>query len=75
MMTCVICKTGQYHEGKTTVVIIKEETSVIIKDVPAFICNQCGEYILSEEVTDIILKMAYEAYSKGAEVEIRKFAA
>lgn len=74
-MICVICKIGQYKPGYTTVVLIKNETSVIIKDVPAAICDQCGEYILSEEITEKVLMIANEAYLNGAEVEIRKFAA
>lgn len=74
-MICVICKTGQYKSGHTTVVLIKNETSVIIKDVPAMICDQCGEYILSEEITEKVLMIANEAYLNGTEVEIRKFAA
>ena len=74
-MTCVICKSGHYKDGFTTVVLTKENSTVIIKQVPAKICDQCGDYILSNEITKQILTMAEEAYSKGTEVEIRQFAA
>jgi len=74
-MICVICKTGVYKYGYTTVVLTKDDSAVIIKGVPAQVCDQCGEYILSSEISKKVLAIAYEAWSKGAEVEIRKFAA
>jgi len=74
-MICVICKTGQYKEGITTVVLTEGETAVIIKGVPAMICDQCGEYILTSDVTRKVLAMARESRNKGTEVEIRRFAA
>ncbi len=74
-MNCFVCKTGSYKKGLTTVVLTREETVVIIKDVPAQICDQCGEYILSEEVTKKVMDMAGQARKNGSEVEIRRYAA
>ena len=74
-MTCVVCKTGNYEEGFTTVVLTKGDSVAVIKRVPALICDQCGEYILSGEISKIVLSMAQEAFSKGAEVEVRQFVA
>jgi hypothetical protein len=48
---------------------------VVIKGVPAEICDNCGEYYLSEELTEQVLTMAEEAVSNGAEIEVRRFAA
>lgn len=74
-MTCVVCKTGTYKSGTTTVVLTKDDSTIIIKQVPAEICNQCGEYILSSEISQKVLAMANEARNNGSEVEIRRFAA
>ena len=74
-MTCVVCKSGRYKEDFTTVVLTKGDSTVIIKQVPASVCDQGGEYILSKDVTKLVLAMADEAYKKGTEVEIRKFVA
>jgi len=71
----MICKTGVYKPGYTTVALTKGETTAIIKSVPAEVCDQCGEYMLSAENSRKVLAMAEEAWSKGAEVEIRRFAA
>jgi len=50
-MTCVICKQGLTHDGTTIVTLGGGHTTVVIKGVPAEICENCGEYYLSEEVT------------------------
>mgnify|MGYP005853406871 FL=1 len=74
-MKCVICKTGDMAEGKTMVTLQRGDTTVVIKDVPAEVCGQCGEYYLSEVMTEKVLAMAEAAVSKGAEVEILRWAA
>ncbi|MBF0232943.1 MAG: type II toxin-antitoxin system MqsA family antitoxin [Desulfamplus sp.] len=74
-MKCLICKNGETSTGTTTVVLNRKDTSVIIKQVPAEICLNCGEYYLSKEVTHRVLEEAKNAVNKGIEVEIRKYAA
>ena len=74
-MICSICRTGQTSAGHVTVTLQRGETTVILKGVPADVCDNCGEYYLSEEVTHRVLAVAEEAVAKGAEVEILRFAA
>ena len=50
--------------------LLREDTTVIFKKVPADVCDNCGEYYLSEEVTDNLLNRAESAVKNGAEVEI-----
>ena len=74
-MTCVICKHGDTHNGRTTVTLQRNESVIIIKDVPAKICENCGEYYLSESVTEQVMARAERAVESGAEVEILRFVA
>jgi YgiT-type zinc finger domain-containing protein len=74
-MKCVICKHGETARGTTTVVLNRDETTVIFKQVPADVCKNCGEYYLSGEVTGQVLSKAEEAVKKGVEVEILRYAA
>lgn len=74
-MRCVICKQGQTEAGFTTVALNRDECVVIFKRVPAEICTNCGEYYLSDRVTDELLQQAEAAIASGAEVEIRRYAA
>jgi len=75
VMNCVICKTGQMVAGKTTVTLQRGETTVVIKEVPADVCDNCGEYYLSESMTQRVLEMAEVASRKGVEVEVLRWAA
>ena len=47
-MNCVICKTGQAVDGTTTVTLQRGDSVIVIKDVPAKVCGDCGEYYLDE---------------------------
>jgi YgiT-type zinc finger domain-containing protein len=74
-MKCVICKQGQTQGGMATVTLGRDHTTVIIKDVPAEICENCGEYYLSEEVTEKVHDLAEQAIQRGAEIEVLHYAA
>jgi YgiT-type zinc finger domain-containing protein len=39
---CSICK-GKLHEGKTEFLAHAAGEVLVIKDVPAYVCEQCGE--------------------------------
>lgn len=72
---CHVCGTGQAAPGKATVTLQRGETTVVVKDVPAQVCDNCGEYYLSAEMTEKVLALAEGAVRKGAEVEILRWAA
>jgi YgiT-type zinc finger domain-containing protein len=74
-MKCVICRNGDTQPGKVGVTLQRDRTTVLIKDVPADVCENCGEYYLSETVTGRVLAQAEEAVRHGAEIEIVPFAA
>lgn len=70
-MKCVICKTGDVRDGTTSVTLQRDETTIVIKQVPAQVCDQCGEYYLSDAMTQQVLAMGEEAIRKGADEERR----
>jgi len=70
-MECVICKQGETTPGTVTVNLQKQNSVIIFKGVTADVCENCGEYYLSEEMTDRLLKEADESIKNGTEVEIR----
>jgi YgiT-type zinc finger domain-containing protein len=74
-MKCVICKNGQSQPGFVTVTLERDECIVVIKKVPAEVCENCGEYYLSNEITEQVLDRAEVAVNNGAEVEIIRYAA
>ena len=74
-MKCASCKTGDMAPGTTTATLQRGDSVVVIKDVPADVCGQCGEYYLDDSTTAIVMAMAEEAVAHHAEVEILRFAA
>jgi len=74
-MKCVICKQGETHPGRATVPMQRGEATVVVKDVPAEVCENCGEFYLDEKVTKKLMKAAEQALKGGAEVEVIRFAA
>lgn len=74
-MKCVICKTGDTRPGVTTVTLQRADTVVVIRDVPAEICENCGEYYLSESTAKRVYASADETARRHVEVEIQRFAA
>ena len=74
-MKCVICKTGETRLGRVTVTLEREGTVVVIKEVPADVCCDCGEYYLDEVVSARVYAQADEAAQRHAEVEVLSYAA
>ena len=74
-MKCVICRHGDTRPGTVTVTLERGDTVVVIKDVPAEVCQQCGEYYLDKATTACVMRMAEEAVQRHAEVEILRYAA
>lgn len=74
-MQCVICKHGETTHGQVNVTLERNGSIVIIKGVPAEICKNCGEYYLSEDVTEKVMTQADASAKRGTEVEITQYAA
>ena len=74
-MNCVICKTGDTRPGTVTVTLQRGETTVMIKDVPADVCRNCGEYYLDDAVARKVYGQAEDAVNRRAEIEILRYAA
>ena len=74
-MNCVICRHGEPQPGVTTVTLERGAMTLVIKDVPARVCPNCGEEYLDESITDQLLAMVDQAAKAGVQVDIRRFVA
>jgi YgiT-type zinc finger domain-containing protein len=61
--------------GFTVVTLTRGEATIVIKGVPAEVCDSCGEYTLSSEIAARVYAMAEESIKNGAEVDVRRFVA
>lgn len=74
-MKCVICKMGLTHPGTTTVMLQRNNSVVVVRDVPAEICEDCGEYYMSEPVAKRVYADADATVQRHVEVKILRYAA
>ena len=74
-MTCVICKPGELALGTATITLVRGESTVVFRGVPAQVCQTCFEEYLHEETTRMLLAITREAEKSGVKVEIRDYAA
>jgi YgiT-type zinc finger domain-containing protein len=74
-MNCVICKKGETQPGTTTMTLEHGATTVVFKNVPADVCQICGEAYLDAETTKHLLQIVEEAARMGVQVDVRSYAA
>ena len=68
-MDCFMCK-GELIEKKVNYMVDLEKTIIIIKDVPAKVCDQCGEQYFDDETSQNIEKIVNKLKDLSTEVTI-----
>lgn len=72
---CPMCPTGTLKEGTTTVTMERDGATIVFKEVPADVCDTCGEAYLDEEVSERVYREAEAAVEAGVEVDVRRYGA
>ena len=75
MTKCVVCRNGEMTPGSTIVTLARQSLTLVVKDVPALICDNCGEEYVEDTVTARLLDTAEEALTAGVQVDVRYYAA
>jgi YgiT-type zinc finger domain-containing protein len=74
-MKCVLSRNGETSIGKTTVTLERDRTVLVIRAVPAQVCQNCGEAYVDEAITDELLQVAEQAVRSGIQVDVRDYIA
>lgn len=74
-MKCVVCKTGETKPGKVVVTLVRDSATLVFKDVPAQVCQNCGEEYVDQKVTSSLLASAEQAARSGVQVDVREYLA
>ena len=74
-MTCPICRHGEMFNGFTTLVFESGNSTIIIKSVPAAVCDNCREAFIAEDISRSLLTTVHTEVKKGVEVEVLHYAA
>ena len=72
-MMCVVCKQAEVEIGTTTITLERDNLTMLIKNVPARVCPNCGEAYVDRKVTADLLRTAEDMAQKGAQVDIRQY--
>lgn len=68
---CLSCQRGTLVRGTTTATFEVETTTVVIRKVPADVCDSCGEGSFDPRTTERLLELAAAAAGwSGAPVQI-----
>jgi len=65
-MICLICRRAELVNGLTSVTLERAETKLTAKNVPAYICPNCGDACVGEDVAVWLLDQAERAVAHGA---------
>ncbi len=71
-MRCAVCKQAETQPGKATVTLERNGMTLVVKNVPAEVCANCGEEYVDQKTTAQLLKVAEKA---DVQVDIREYLA
>ena len=61
--------------GETTVELTRDQTTLVVKGVPAQVCENCGEEYVDDATTAWLLETAEAAERSGVELDVRQYIA
>ena len=59
--------------GRTTLTMERGEATIVFKDVPADMCDTCGEAYLDEDVSAAVYEEAEAAVEAGVQFAMRRW--
>ena len=72
MAQCPLCG-GKKRPGKTIYSVDLGKGIVVVKDIPAQVCSQCGEEWIDAQTAQVLEKIVNDAKKRAYEVEVLTF--
>jgi YgiT-type zinc finger domain-containing protein len=69
-MICTACKTGSLQPGTTVIPYVSETVNILVKEVPAMVCDQCGAWYVEPEILESVRQMIQEEKDSGHLVSV-----
>lgn len=74
---CPVCPAGTLRKasdgGTTTLTMERDGATIVFKDVPADVCDVCGEAYIHEDVSAAVYEKAEEAVEEGVQFDVRRW--
>ena len=68
-----MCRQAELIDGITSIPFERDEFRLLVKNVPAQVCPNCGEAIVDEDVAMQLIRKAQDAYADGLIEDIREY--
>ena len=72
-MNCIICRQAELIDGFTSIPFERDEFRLLMRNVPAQVCPNCGEAIVDEDVAAEVLKKTEDVFEQGLQDEVRDY--
>jgi YgiT-type zinc finger domain-containing protein len=70
---CIVCPEGQLEVSTFTKTMERGETTLVVKKVPALVCDTCGDAGYTEAIGQRLAEMLEAADEAGIETAVRTF--
>jgi YgiT-type zinc finger domain-containing protein len=70
---CPLCRVGDRIAGTTTITLTRDDTTIVIRQVPAQVCATCGEASIDQEIALELEQLAELAIVSGVRYELRDY--
>ncbi len=64
-MNCIICRQAELIDGFTSIPFERDEFRLLMRNVPAHVCPNCGEAVVDEDVAINLLEKAESIFEQG----------
>jgi YgiT-type zinc finger domain-containing protein len=71
---CPLCS-GELYEGTSTFTVDIKQVLVVVRNVPAKVCRQCGESWIMDDAAEKLEQIVFDAKLKRSQIEIIDMAA
>ncbi len=72
-MNCIICRQAELIYGFTSIPFERDEFRLLMRNVPAQVCPNCGEAVVDEDVAAELLKKTENIFEQGLQDEVRDY--
>ena len=73
-MICLLCRQAETVDGFTSAAFERDETRLVVRQIPARVCPSCGEAYMNEDVAVALLHQLEELSAAGIMETVVKFA-
>ena len=71
--SCRQCPEGSYEKGTVTETLERDDTVVVVKDVPALVCDVCRDSLPAAEEVERLQNILEQTEIQGVELQSRRY--